>query len=162
VRTDQGAYGFVEMSLFALSTLPEFQGILADHGLDWTSIDTASAAHQEAADAVLAAFVADYLEIFAADREASLGDSAQFVPLDTTASAFGSLPGVQYGFTLVDDNEVVMERVLSFATFDGDYLYIISAFYLPNHESAFPSDEALLTFEPYLRQIVAGLPVAGQ
>jgi hypothetical protein len=99
------------------------------------------------------------MQVIAADRAFTFGDSVIFTPLDVEDISFGGLPGVQYGFVLNGADGEVRERVIAFATFDAEYLYIINGVYDPNAIPSFPNEEMLLTFAPYLRQIVGQLPV---
>jgi hypothetical protein len=99
------------------------------------------------------------MRVIAADRAFTFGDSVTFTPLEVEDISFGGLPGVEYGFVLNGADGEVRERVIAFATFDADYLYIINGVYDPNAIPSFPNEEMLLTLAPYLRQIVTQSPV---
>jgi hypothetical protein len=64
---------------------------------------------------------------------------------------------VAYGFAGVDQDGRIFERWLTYAAFDNGTLYLFGTFYTSGMSESFPSDEDLLRFEPYLRQILAGL-----
>ena len=147
----------LELSTFAMSTLPDFQTLLARHGLDAQTLDTASELYQQAAVLVLADFVANHFAVIKADRQVTFGEDVVFTPLETRSAQFGSLPGVQYGFVRLGPDGQVAERVVAFAAFDANHLYILNAVYDPAAIPNFPSDEALLSFEPYLDDLVAQL-----
>jgi hypothetical protein len=68
----------------------------------------------------------------------------------------GRLPGLFCGFAGLEEDGQTYERWLTYATLDGQNLYILTAFYDSSDTPGFlPSDEALLTFAPYLREIIA-------
>jgi hypothetical protein len=157
VRSGEENVGYAEVNLFPLDTMTDFLSLLAEQGLEINAIDPANALYQQHAVPALREFVANHLATIEEDRQITFGDRLKFSTLATEESNFGPLPGVYYGFLLTDADGKVVERNINFAAFDADYVYIISAFYMPGHESAFASDEALTTFEPLLRQIVAAL-----
>jgi hypothetical protein len=158
VETAAGESGLTSVDAFALRTYPDFYPILERHGLPLGSIDVESQAYQEGAPLVLAEIVGESMTSLAADR--AMGrPQLNFIPLEVQPIQFGELPGLQYGFMMTGSDGVVHERVLSHVTFDESHLYFWVAAYDPGAEWALPSDEALLTFEPYLRQFIAGLPL---
>ncbi len=153
IQTEEGM-GASELSAFPLRTLPDFQRALADQGLAFGTIDVESQAYQAGAQLALEEMVENYLEIFAEDRQITY-PHLRFVPLEVEPIQFGELPGLHYGFLLQDEGGTVAERVLAYSAFDDNYYYVITAVYDPAAYWSLPSDEALLSFEPYLRQIVS-------
>jgi hypothetical protein len=149
----------VELGLYPLANHWDFQAFMAEHGIYPETMVSGGEEHRAAAPQVLRTFVEDHMQVIAADRAITFGDSVTFTPLEVEDVAFGGLPGVQYGFVLTGAAGEVRERVIAFATFDAEYLYIINGVYDPNAIPNFPNEEMLLTFEPYMSQIVAQLPV---
>jgi hypothetical protein len=149
--------GFVELLTFPLANQTILLEPLAEYGLAPGEIDTNSQAYRDAVVPVLELFVADQLASVAADRAVTFGDTLQVAASETRPIQFGNLPGVVYGFTSLDENNAVIEHYITYAAFDADNLYLIGATSDPAAISNFPVDEDLVTFAPYMEQIVAAL-----
>lgn len=149
----------VELGLYPLAKHWDFQAFMAENGIYPETMESGSEEHRTAAPQVLRTFVEDHMRVIAADRAFTFGDSLTFTPLEVEDISFGGLPGIQYGFVVTGTGGAVQERVIAFAAFDAEYLYIINGVYDPEYIPSFPSEDALLTFAPSLRQIVAQLPV---
>jgi hypothetical protein len=161
IQTDEGEMGSSELGVYALRTYPDFYPILAKYGIPFGSIDVESQAYQEGARPALEEKIAEMMVSLAEDR--AIGRPQwNFVPLAIEPIQFGELPGLQYGFMMTDSEGNIQERVLSHVAFDENHIYFFVAVNDPDAVWTLPSDEALLTFEPYLRQIIAGLPLPGR
>ncbi|MCL7453985.1 MAG: hypothetical protein M8467_13160 [Anaerolineae bacterium] len=111
-----------------------------------------------AAREVLRALMADHMGVVEEDRGITYPEGRSFVLLEPEEVMLGRLPGLFYGFAGVEGNGETYERWLTYAALDGETFYFLTAFYDPGDTpGSFPSDQALLTFAPYLRDIVAGL-----
>jgi hypothetical protein len=150
--------GSSELGVYALRTYPDFYPILEEHGIPFGSIDVESQAYQEGARPALEEHIARFIDSMAEDRRIGR-PQWNFIPLEVEPIQFGELPGLQFGFIMTDSDGVVHERVLSHAAFDESHIYFFVAVYDPDALWALPSDEVLLTFEPYLRAIIADLPL---
>jgi hypothetical protein len=159
LRAEETA-GVVEFLLLPMETLPDFQAILREHGLEPGAIDIQGEAYAAAAVPVLEAFAAEHLATIEADRRIGLGEDVPFMPQAAAAHPFGALPGVVFGFTIAGDaGEGVREQYITYAAFDNHALYLITAAYDPASFSTFATHEDLVAFAPYLAEIVAGLQV---
>jgi hypothetical protein len=153
--------GAMELGLFPMESMTDFQATLATHGLSIETMNTESEAYASAAEPLLREFVAAHRAVLEEDRQITFGDRFRFEPLEIQMVQFGQLPGIQHGFMLVDADGQVMERVISFAAFDANYVYVLNAVYDPAAMPNFSSDEALQTLAPYLPQILARLQLPG-
>ncbi|HSJ54296.1 MAG TPA: hypothetical protein VLC52_11200 [Anaerolineae bacterium] len=107
---------------------------------------------------VLHALRDDHMGVVEEDRGLTYPEGRSFVLLEPEEVQVGRLPGLYYGFAGVEEDGQTYERWLTYAALDGQNLYILTAFYDPGDTpGSLPSDEALLTLAPYLRDIVAGL-----
>jgi hypothetical protein len=132
---------------------------LADAGLEpGQTLDPEDPEQARAAREVLHALRADHMGVVDEDRGITYPEGRSFVLLEPEEVMVGRLPGLFYGFAGVEEDGQTYERWLTYAALDGQTFYILTAFYDPSDTpGSFPSDEALLTFAPYLREIVAGL-----
>jgi hypothetical protein len=107
---------------------------------------------------VLHTLRADHMGVVEEDRGVTYPEGRSFVLLEPEEVQVGGLPGLFYGFAGVEEDGQAYERWLTYAALDGQNLYLLTAFYDPSDApGSLPSDEALLTFAPYFRDIVAGL-----
>jgi hypothetical protein len=151
--------GSVELFQYPLDQHEDAQQWLVEAGLepgrlpDFDDPEQASRARQ-----VLHNLRADHMGVVEEDRMITYPEGRTFVLLDPEEVQVGRLPGLFYGFAGVDEDGQTYERWLTYAATDGRDFFILTAFYDPSDTpGSLPSDEALLTFAPYLRDIVAGL-----
>jgi hypothetical protein len=156
ISDEQQAIGTAELLITPLDTNPEFQAFLEEQGITPNATPEAGEAYETAVRAALAAQAGHYLDIIEADREFTYPDDP-FNRLEPEPALLGELPGLAFGFTREDASGVVSERYLNIATYDRGVLYWLAAPFDPGNVTTFDSDEALLEFEPYLREIAAGL-----
>jgi hypothetical protein len=149
--------GSVELVTFPLARHLDFQKMLSDAGIPLGSVDYTDPLNAPQARTALAAYAAAYLDDLAQDRSVTYPKGRTFTLVAPEWIHVGSLPGVAYGFAGVDQDGHVFERRLTYAAFDNDTLYLFGVFYASGMPESFPSDKDLLRFEPYLRQILAGL-----
>jgi hypothetical protein len=149
--------GNSELALYPIETLPEFQDLLAEAGLEPGPLDWQDPAQQAKLRVALQGFVTSYHTSIEADRQAEYGDQIRYMRLETQATMLGDLPGLRFGFVGLTQSDEVYERWVTFVAFDGDLLYLQVAFYRPDTVSTFRSDEELQIFLPYLAMIVAEL-----
>jgi hypothetical protein len=108
----------------------------------------------------LRAFVENYHKIFMEDREATFGGTKTYQRLETREINIGDLPGLQYGFVVLNADGSVHERWLSHSAFDGKGLFTLVSSYYPGQPDApfaFRSDAELQEFVPFLPEIMRGL-----
>jgi hypothetical protein len=158
VETEQGEVGSSELGVYALRTYPSFYPILEKHGIPFGSINVEDQAYQEGAPKALEEIASENMASLAADRAIGRAEWS-FIPLEVKPIQFGELPGLQYGFMMTDSEGAVRERVLSHVAFDESHIYFFVAAYDPVAVWSLPSDEVLLTFEPYLLDVIADLPL---
>jgi hypothetical protein len=150
--------GSVELLSLPLESMPDLRKMLVDAGVAAGPLDLSNAAQVAAALSALRDLRADSMATFEADRRATYPDGVTFTPLPAEEVQIGLLPGLAYGFAGLYADGRACERWLTYAAFDGNTLELFSVFYAPGDApGSFPSDEMLLQFEPYLREILAGL-----
>lgn len=151
--------GSVELFQYPLDQHQDAQQWLLEAGLELGQpIDSNDAKQARAARGVLRALMADHMGVVEEDREITYPEGRSFVLLEPEEVQVGRLPGLFYGFAGVEEDGQTYERWLTYAATDGRDFFILTAFYDPSDTpGSMPSDEALLTFAPYLRDIVAGL-----
>lgn len=157
MQEGEQSVGYVSLNSYPLETLPDFQAMLTEAGVDAEAFDYKNPAHAARARGALTAFVESYHENIMQDREITFGSAKTYERLETEEINVGELPGLRYGFVLMNEDGSVYERWLSFSTFDGEGLFTIVAPFDPNPEQSFRSDEDLLKFEPFLVEIIEGL-----
>lgn len=151
VSRDQEMLGAVELGVYPLDNHTEFQAILAELG-----VEPGVALPPDEAHAALSALAENYLAVIREDRQFTFPDDP-FIPIGPEPVQVGQLPGMSVGFVHENSAGEVLERYLSYTAFDGHVIYWLTAPYDPANITTFVSDEALTEFEPYLREIVAGL-----
>jgi hypothetical protein len=149
--------GQAELFMSHLETLPDFQKTLESEGLTAGTIDYHNSEQAPGIIAALRTFVEDYHKTFEEDRRLTYGDTATYTRLETQDARIADIPGLRYGFVVNDKESKVLERWISFATFDGSILYILTPHYDPRSHTSFRSDEEVQSFEPYMRDIAANL-----
>lgn len=150
--------GSVELLSLPLESMPDLHKMLADAGVAAGPLDLSNAAQVAAVLSALRGLRADSMATFEADRRATYPNGVTFTPLPAEEVQIGALPGLAYGFAGLYADGRAYERWLTYAAFDGNTLQLFSVFYAPGDApGSFPSDEMLLQFEPYLREILAGL-----
>ncbi|MBN1814847.1 MAG: hypothetical protein JXA14_23610 [Anaerolineae bacterium] len=149
----------VELLQYPLEQHEDAPQWLADAGLEpGQLLDPEDPEHAHAAREVLRALRADHMGVVKEDRGITYPEGRSFVLLEPEEVQVGRLPGLFYGFSGVEEDGEAYERWLTYAALDGQTFYILTAFYDPSDTpGSFASDEALLTFAPYLRDIAAGL-----
>jgi hypothetical protein len=156
VSDGQESVGAAELLFTALDTHPDFQAILAENGLEPGTTPQPGEAYESAIRAALTALAEQYLAVIEADRQATYPNDT-FVRLEPEPTQVGQLPGLTFGFRREDASGMVAERYLNYAAYDQGVLYWLGAQYDPANVTTFVSNEVLTEFEPYLREIVAGL-----
>jgi len=149
--------GSVELVTFPLARHLDFQKMLSDARIPLGSVDYTDPENAPRARTALAAHAAAYLDELAQERSVAYPKGRTFAPVAPESIHIGGLPGVAYGFAGVDQDGRIVERWLTYAAFDNDTLYLFGTFHASGMPESFPSDKDLLRFEPYLRQILAGL-----
>jgi hypothetical protein len=152
--------GYVHLSTFPLSTMSEFEGMLRDAGVNPDSLDLKDPEQAAKVRLALRAFVENYHKIFMEDREATFGGTKTYQRLETREINIGDLPGLQYGFVVLNADGSVHERWLSHSAFDGKGLFTLVSSYYPGQPDApfaFRSDAELQEFVPFLPEIMRGL-----
>lgn len=158
VLSNEEVVGQVELYMSHLETLTDFQQTLESEELTPGSIDYRNAEQAPRIIAALRTFVEDYHKTFEEDRRLTYGEGkATYTRPETQDLRLGDIPGLRYGFVVSDNAGNLLERWISFGSFDGDVLYILSLHYDPRSHMSFRSDEELQEFEPYMREIAAGL-----
>jgi hypothetical protein len=149
--------GIVELTTVRHIDHSGFKKALSDAGIPLGSVDYTDPTYAPQAPRALTAHAAAALADRTLDRE--LADEAGYALTlaATTVIQIGRLPGVVFGFASIDPQGRTLERWLTYAAFDNDALYLFTAFYSPGMPRSFVSDEQLLRFDPYLRQILARL-----
>jgi hypothetical protein len=128
---------------------------LAEQGITLDDAPEPGEAYDTAVRAALTAQAERYLDLIEADRAFTYPDDP-FTRLDPEPVMLGSLPGLAFGF-MREDAIGVAERYLNIAAYNAGVLYWFAAPYDPANVTTFISDEALLQFERYFREIAAGL-----
>jgi hypothetical protein len=156
ISNGQQTIGAAELLINPLDTNPEFQAFLEEQGITPETMPEPGEAYETAVRAALASQAEQYLDIIEADRQITYPDDP-FNRLESEPVLLGELPGLAFGFTREDASGAIEERYLNIAAYDRGVLYWLAAPYDPANVTTFTSDEALLEFEPYLREIAAGL-----
>jgi hypothetical protein len=156
VADEQETIGAAELLINPLDTNPEFQAFLEEQGIMPDVTPEAGEAYETAVRAALTSQAERYLDIIEADREFTYPDDP-FTRLGPKPVLLGGLPGLAFGFTREGASGAIEERYLNIAAYDRGVLYWFSAPFDPNNITTFISDEALLEFEPYFREIAAGV-----
>lgn len=155
-----GVVGGTALSIYEIETLPDFQRMLDEAGVESRPVNVSDAAERAALIEALNAFVEGYHAIIGADREAEYGDRVSYEELPTEEVSFGALPALRYGFAGVAEDGSVFERWVSIVAFDGDLMYILVAFFRPDETPGqFFTDEDLTAFLPHLDTLAAGMRV---
>jgi hypothetical protein len=149
--------GALQLSVYPIETMPDFQRMLTDTGLQPGQLDPADPAQRAMVLAALESFVGAYHSSIERDRQVEYGGKIHSVRLVNQPVMVGSLPGVRYGFAGVNDDGSTFERWISYVAYDGDLMYTVVASFRPGAIPTFRSDEELTEFLPHLDQIVAGL-----
>jgi hypothetical protein len=157
----QDFIGSVELLWYSVADRSDFQQMLVEAGLEPGSpLDLGDPEHASRVLSALSAMLTDHLAAIEQDRQLVYPDGLTFDQLDPQEIHIGELPGLFYGFAGLYDSGQVYERWLTYAAFDGEVLFLVTAFFAPDVPGSFPGDEQILMFEPYLRQIVADLRLA--
>lgn len=159
VSPGEGFPGSVELLQYPLSQHDAAQEWMAEAGLEvGQPLDLGDPDQVEGAREVLYALQAHHMGIVEDDRAVTYPEGRSFVLVQPEEVMVGRLPGLFYGFAGIEEDGQTYERWLTYATMDGKDFYFLTAFYDPGDTpGSLPSDESLLTFEPYLRDIIAGL-----
>jgi hypothetical protein len=158
VREGNKSVGGVELGIYPLETLPDFQKMLVAVGIPSTETNYQSSQRQAQLLSALKAWVADYYITFAKDRRIGYGTQVRFSPKEPEAVPFGSLQGLRYGFAGLEQNGGVREEHVGYVAFDGKALYIIStSFDPPSVTGTFDTLRDYRRFEPHLSELVAGI-----
>ena len=159
VSTGDGFAGTVELLHYPLDQRQDVQQWMVEAGLEpGQPLDPSDPEQARRAREALHALRADHMGVVEEDRGLTYPEGRSFVLLEPKEVQVGRLPGLFYGFAGVEKDGQTYERWLTYAAVDGRNLYILTAFYDPGDTpGSLPSDEALLTFAPYLRDIIAGL-----
>jgi hypothetical protein len=154
----------VELLQYPLDQHQAAQEWMAEAGLEsGLLLDPDDPVQSGRAREVLHSLQAHHMGVVEDDRAVTYPEGRAFVLLEPEEARVGRLPGLFYGFAGVEKDGQTYERWLTYAALDGQYFYFLTAFYDPGDTpGSLPSDEALLTFAPYLRDIVAGLRLPGE
>lgn len=156
VREGNKSVGGVELGIYPLETLPDFQKILVAVGIPSGETNYQSPHRQAQLLTALKAWAADYYVTFANDRRIGYGTQVRFSPKEPETVPFGSLQGLRYGFAGLEQNGGVREEHVGYVAFDGKALYIIStSFDPPSITGTFDTLKNFRRFEPYLSELVA-------
>lgn len=144
--------GSIEIAVYPLETLPAVRQRLVE------------SAHLEPAQArylaVLNGWVQEHYQFFRENRQAEYGDRLTFQPDVPEVVQIGTLVGLRYGFSGVDNSQRVHEAQMGYVGLDQESMYVIHTAFDPASVSAtFESYEQLTQFKPFLTQIVANLQV---
>jgi len=136
---------------------------LADAGLSPGPIDATQPEQAGKLRAALRALAVEHMAAIEQDRQITFPTGYTFTRIEPQDIQIGAMAGLTYGFAGIESGGRVAERWLTYATSDGQDLMIWTLFHSPDTPGSFPSDAEVLAFEPYLRQILAGLrlPAAG-
>lgn len=155
--------GSLEMSVYPLENLPDFQKILSKTGATSGSGNAQTRQEQAQRLNALKAWVADYYAFFSSNRQPEYGTQITFSAQEPQVVMVGPLQGLRYGFTGQKPDGTLHEQQVGFVAFDGAKLYVISTGFDPLSETGtFKRLEDFREFEPYLAQLVANikLPIA--
>ncbi|MBW4576710.1 MAG: hypothetical protein KME08_15655 [Aphanothece sp. CMT-3BRIN-NPC111] len=165
VSENKKQVGTVELLVFPLDSLPDFQRMLTEAGIPPGSVNYQSPKYKAQVLTALRAWVAEYYAFFEENRKPEYGDQVTFSPRTPEEITVGKLPGLRYGFSGIEQGGSVREQQLGHVAFDGSRLYVIATAFDPAAETTkFDTVESLRRFEPYLLKIVSGLrlPVANK
>jgi hypothetical protein len=150
--------GYAELLIYPLS------GYAEDHPVRQTAetlpADPAAytAEQETAVQQALTALAEEYLDSIAADRAITYPDDT-FTALPADLAQMGGLPGLTYGFVRTDSKEEVVERYISIAAFDRQFIYLFVINFDPANFSTFVSDTAVTQFTPFFLETAVSLPL---
>lgn len=153
--------GAVQVGVYPLEALPDFQQLLqqtlTDAGAPFRQLNLTDPTYMKSVLTALESFVEAYHAATANDRQGAYGSQVRYVRLNTEPLMAGPLPAVRYGFNGINPDGSVYERWVSYAAFDGDLLYVVTASFAPGAVPTFRSDTELTQFLPHLTEMVANL-----
>ena len=150
--------GTVEMARYPISTLPDFQKMLADAGIPVEKTNYQNPKYKGQILTALHALVANHYAVIAKDRQIGYGNKYTFSPTNPEAVAVGNLSGLRYGFTGRQHNGSLQEQHISYVAFDGKTLYVIKTAFDPSGDTGtFKNAAQLRSFQPHLSKVVTQL-----
>ncbi|ARV60672.1 hypothetical protein BZZ01_20475 [Nostocales cyanobacterium HT-58-2] len=159
VSSDKKILGTVEMGVYPLENLPNFQQMLNKAGISPNfNVNYQSPSYQTQLASALKLWVADHYGVLEKDRRNVYGDSIVFSAQSPQQAPVGKLQGMRYGFSGIKRKGGLQEQHLGYVAFDGKALYVITTAFDPASETGkFDQLENFQRFEPFLFITVQGM-----
>ncbi|KYC39743.1 hypothetical protein WA1_30120 [Scytonema hofmannii PCC 7110] len=159
ISSQEKVLGTVEMGVYALDKLPNFQKMLLQAGIPENSkIDYQEEKNQNQVTSALKLWTSDQYSILAKDRQGEYGNKITFSSQSPQTVQVGPLKGVYYGFAGLKKQGGSHEEHRGFVAFDGKTLYVITtSFDTASTTGKFENLENFRNFEPHLPVIVQGV-----
>jgi hypothetical protein len=156
VSSQEKVLGTVEMGVYPLDQIPNFQKMLAKVGISANSkIDYQDPKNQNQVTSALKIWTSEYYNALAQDRKIEYGSKITFSSQPPQTLQVGQLKGVSYGFAGRKKQGGLHEEHHGYVAFDGKTLYVITtAFDTASTTGKFDNLENLRNFEPHLPVIV--------
>lgn len=150
--------GTIELAIYTLESLPDFQQMLRSAGLSSGQVTLSNPTHQAQIFTALRAWVSDYYGFFSKNRESEYGANVTFLSQMPLEVSVGDLAGLSYGFSGVESIGGIRESHVGFVAFDGKALYVITSAFDPLSETgAFETLSDFQGFEPYFSTLIGSL-----
>ncbi|MFH7024536.1 MAG: hypothetical protein ACHBN1_03845 [Heteroscytonema crispum UTEX LB 1556] len=155
VSSKKELLGTVELGVYPLENLPQFQKMLAAAGITpRVKENDQSPQYRTKVAAALKAWVDDHYAVLAKDRQATYGKDITFLTQLPQKVNTGRLQGMYYGFAGIKRGGGIQERHVGYVTYDGKYIYVITTGFDPaSITGKFDKLENFQSFEAYLNAI---------
>ncbi|GAA6616536.1 hypothetical protein [Scytonema sp. NUACC26] len=156
VSSQEKVLGTVEIGVYPLDKLPNFQKMLVQAGISANSkINYQDPKNQNQVTSALERWTSEHYNVLAKDRKKEYGNKITFSSQPPQTVQVGQLKGVSYGFAGLKKQGGSHEEHRGYVAFDGKALYVITtAFDKASTTGKFENLENLRNFEPHLPVIV--------
>jgi hypothetical protein len=155
VSSNKELLGTVELGVYPLKNLPQFQKMLAAAGITpRVKQNDQNPQYRTKVTTALKAWVDDHYAVLAKDRQATYGKDTNFLTQLPQKVNIGKLQGMSYGFAGIKHGGGIQERHVGYVAFDGKAIYVITTAFDPASATGkFDKLENFQNFEPYLNAI---------
>ncbi|MUG95430.1 hypothetical protein F7734_24935 [Scytonema sp. UIC 10036] len=159
VSSQEKVLGTVEMGVYPLDKLPNFQKMLVQVGIPANSkIDYQDPKNQNQVTSALKLWTSEHYSVLAKDRKGEYSNKITFSSQPPQTVQVGKLKGVYYGFAGLKKQGGSHEEHRGYVAFDGKALYVITtAFDTASATGKFDKVENFRNFEPHMPVIVQGV-----
>jgi hypothetical protein len=159
VSSKKELLGTVELAVYPLENLPQFQKMLSDAGITpRVKENDQNPQYRTKLATALKAWVDDHYAVLAKDRQATYGKDITFLTQLPQKVDIARLQGMYYGFAGIKRGGGIQERHVGYITFDDKSVYVITSAFDPTSVTGkFDKLENFQNFEPYLNAIAKNM-----